>query len=292
MPRYLVDGSSNLELLLAHARPGVLGLVGFSGRAYADAARIASAQRWGGAAGAFSHAFLVLDRRTRGGRDQIVILETTRVPPEHRAQAAGRGHPAWDGPQWSIAVSRDRSSPDAEARGHCNRRACRRYRLDAWAPNLALVDLGLAPAAVRTLQRRMRATLRPDFRASWAGRTARTEARLQEIAGHDRCFEEDDPLSGVFVAELLAGLVPELSPLPFGEGPLAVGRLYEALAPRRQVIARVRQPQAPAVTAATLGLASALSWMDGPVAAREPRRAALALRGRVGASARARSIPA
>ena len=39
-------------------------------------------------------------------------------------------------------------------------------------------------------------------------RRADEAVHLRELAGHEHAFEEDDPLSGAFVAELLAGLVP------------------------------------------------------------------------------------
>lgn len=145
--------------------------------------------------------------------------------------------------------------------------------MDAWAPNVAMLDPGLSAGALRTLQRRLRAALRPVWRERWAARVEALEQPLLELGLPESLFEADDLLSGAFVVEMLAGLVPELSPLIGGDGPLAAGRLYEALSPRCLIVRRASSPELRRPAPETLALADALARLDAPDTSRRALRA-------------------
>lgn len=249
-----LSGVSNVSLLLRYARPGMLGLLASwsSERFVPDLLRNATGWRVVGGDGSpslWSHCFAVADRRVRDGWEEITIVESTVIPPQHLLDPEAPADPDWDGPQRSVILARNVA--DGRVRGQDDRRPLRRYRDQVHTPNMALFDLGLSAEQIQVFQARVPGSLDPSQR--YAAR----ELVGTLMAGLAREMEAENPLDSAdcycsaYVRALFAGLVPHIDEIAAHVSNTSPELMYQHLKDRVDgwQILRSQRPAAPTVRA-------------------------------------------
>ena len=157
--------ATNLDFFLAHAQPGMIGIIGAEASWRIMPSLIRALGGWlikGGKDSHWSHVFLVLDRAIdEHGADVITIVESTVIGPLQRTEhyMAHPGFPRWNGVQLSrLAIAR----PDGDVEGQPDRLTVRRYSNDEHTPNVCLIDLGLSDAQWQGVARKCRDIMADD----------------------------------------------------------------------------------------------------------------------------------
>jgi len=249
-----LTGVSNASLLLRYARPGMLGLMASwsSERFIPDLLRNATGWRVVGGDGSpslWSHCFAVVDRRVRDGWEEITIVESTDIPPEHLLDPAAPGDPDWDGPQRSVILARN--VVDGRVRGQDERRTMRRYRDPVHTPNLALFDLGLRGEALAAFQARVPGSLDPALRYAARELVGTLVAGLTGQMAAENPMDSQDCYCSAYVRGLFGGLVPTLDEIPVHVSNTSPELMYQHLqerVPCWQVL-RSQRPAAPTLRA-------------------------------------------
>ncbi len=241
-----ITGLSNDALLLRHARPGMLGMLAAWSTErflpellrYATGARVVGGQ---GSPSLWSHCFAVVDRKVRDGWEEITIVESTWIPPEHRMDPGAQGDPDWDGPQRSVVLAR--RVGDGRLRGHDERRSLRRYRDPIHTPNLALFDLGLDAATVGTWRARVMSSLEPRLRYAGTELVGTLAAGLMGRMDWPNPLDTPDAHCSGYVRALFDGLAPALDTLrihPSNTSPDAMYHHLYGRVPAWQILRSVR----------------------------------------------------
>ncbi len=247
---HTLHGLTNDALLLHHARPGMMGMLAAWSpeRFIPDLLRYATGARAVGGSGQpslWSHCFAVVDRRVREGWEEIVIVESTWIPPEHRMDPASSGDPDWDGPQRSVVLAR--RVGDGRLRGHDERRSLRRYRDGMFTPNLALFDLGLRPEQLSAFRARVTSSLEPRHRYAGAELVGTLIAGLTGRMEQPNPLDTPDSFCSGYVRALFDGLSPALDSLAIHTTNTSPDAMYHHLrerVPCWQVLRSV-QPRRP-----------------------------------------------